>query len=278
MKREIIKIDREKCDGCGLCIPNCPEGALQIIDNKATLISDLYCDGLGACIGECPKGAIEIEEREAEPYREELVMKNIVQKGENVIKAHLKHLKEHGESELLKEALDYLEKNNIDIPEDSQKEKGGNMNKGFTCPGTAAREIKKENKKEEGTNIKENFSNLKQWPVQLHLINPEAPYLKNADMLISADCVPYAYGNFHNRFMKDKVVITLCPKLDKGIESYIEKLSHIFKTQNINSVTVLNMEVPCCSGTMRIVETALKDAKKFVIIKNYTVGINGKIK
>ncbi|TYB30713.1 MAG: 4Fe-4S dicluster domain-containing protein [Candidatus Mcinerneyibacterium aminivorans] len=275
MKREIVKIDREKCNGCGECIPNCPEGALQIIDGKATLVSDLYCDGLGACIGECPKNAITIEKREAEEYDEKKVMKNIVKKGENVIKAHLKHLKDHNEKKLYKEALNYLKEKDIENP---LKDTGSKKNVGkFVCPGAAQKTIEKSEDKKEKNRNTDLSSQLGQWPVQLHLLNPNASYLENADLLISADCVPYAYANFHQRFMKDKIVITLCPKLDKGIDLYIEKLKQIFKNKNISSVTVLNMEVPCCSNTLKIVEKALKKAGEIVIIKNYTITIKGEI-
>jgi len=277
MKREIVKIDRNKCNGCGECIPNCPEGALQIIDGKAVLVSDLYCDGLGACIGNCPKNAITIEKREAEEYDEKKVMENIIKHGENVIKAHLKHLKEHGENKLYKEAVEFLAKKNIENPLNEKRSKNSVNN--FVCPGSAHQKIETSNEKKEKQNNKNNGSKsqLKQWPVQLHLLNPNAGYLDNADLLISADCVPYTYANFHQRFMKDKIVITLCPKLDKGIDLYIEKLKKIFKEKNINSVTVLNMEVPCCKGILKIVEKALKLSGEFVIMKNYTITLKGEI-
>ncbi len=275
MKREVVKIDRESCNGCGKCIPNCPEGALKIIDGKATLVSDIYCDGLGACIGECPKNAITIEKRETDPYDEKKVMENIVQEGENVIKAHLKHLKEHNEKKLYKEALNYLEEKNIKNP---LKDKRGKKNiENFVCPGTAQKRIEKSEKNMKKNKNKDLISQLSQWPVQLHLLNPNAGYLDNADLLISADCVPYAYANFHNRFLKDKIAITLCPKLDRGLENYKKKLNHIFKNKNINSLTVLNMEVPCCKGILNIVERALKSSGEFVIIKNYTITLEGEI-
>ena len=213
MKREIIKIDKEKCTGCGKCIPACPEGALQLIDDKARLVSDLYCDGLGACIGDCPEDAITIEEREAEPYDEARVMENIVKQGKNTVIAHLRHLEDHGETEYLEEAKKFLNNKGIAIPE-YQKEQA--MNEQCGCPGSATKTIdSNKNNNDQQTNRKIE-SKLKNWPVQMHLINPNASYFQNADILLSADCVPFSYGDFHNIFVKDRVVITLCPKLDNS--------------------------------------------------------------
>jgi len=268
MKRQIIKINEEKCTGCGLCIPNCPEGALQIIDGKARLVSDLFCDGLGACIGNCPEGAILVEEREAEPYDENLVVENIVKAGTNTIKAHLKHLADHGQKEFLEQAVAFLMKRSLPIPkwEDSCSTGG--------CPGSTQKTI------EVKPLTKESFemsSQLRQWPVQLHLINPNAPYLDNADLLIAADCTPFAYANFHAKFIKNKVVINLCPKLDNGIDSYIEKLAVIFAQRNIKSITIVKMEVPCCGGVELIVRKALGKAGKLIFVKTITVSISGEL-
>lgn len=269
MKRDIIKINEEKCTGCGDCITGCPEGALQVIDGKARLISDLFCDGLGACIGNCPQGAIEVEQREAEPYDEVKVMENIVKAGPNVIKAHLQHLHEHCQDDILKEATDYLMNENIEIPDLEEKPLA------CSCPGTMTQDIsnKSENKSEA---ILLN-AELKNWPIQLQLLNPNAPYLKNADLLIAADCAPFAYPNFHQRFLKDKVLIILCPKLDKTIDQYVDKLAEIFKKQDINSISIVHMEVPCCGGIEIIVKRALEKAQKNIIIKDYTISINGEI-
>lgn len=272
MKRQIIEINEEKCNGCGLCIPGCPEGALQIIDGKARLVSDLFCDGLGACLGECPEGAIKTIEREAEAYDEKKVMEeNIIPKGANTIKAHLKHLKDHGETELFEQAIAILLKQGLPIPKIDEDvcPSGG-------CPGTAAHEIKRE--KTPGEKFQaEMKSELRQWPVQLHLINPNAPYLENADLLIAADCVPFAYANFHQRFVKGKIVINLCPKLDKDIDRYVKKLAEIFKNKNINSVTIVRMEVPCCGGTEWIIQKAMEKAGKLVMPRVNVVSINGEI-
>lgn len=271
MKRDVIKIDEEKCTGCGDCMIGCPEGALQVIDGKARLISDLFCDGLGACIGECPEGAIEIETREAEPYDEYKVMKNITKAGANVIKAHLQHLQEHGQTKYLNQALDYLKKNNIDVPEYEEEPPMA-----CGCPGSMAQDLDETRAKSQGD--AQIFSaELKNWPVQLQLLNPDAPYFKNADLLIAADCVPFAYANFHQRFLKDKVLIILCPKLDKVIDQYVDKLAQIFEKQDIKSISIVHMQVPCCSGIEVIVRRALEKACKNIIIKDYTISIAGEI-
>ncbi len=269
MKRDIIKINKEKCTGCGDCIPGCPEGALQVIDGKARLISDLFCDGLGACIGTCPQEAIEIEQREAVPYDEVNVMENIVKEGHNVIKAHLKHLDDHGQKDFLKQAIDFLIAKNIKIPDYESETVSG------SCPGSM--EIDLGEKPISGRDAPMYSGELRNWPVQLQLLNPNAPYLKNADLLIAADCAPFAYANFHQRFLKDKILIIFCPKLDKTIEQYVDKLTEIFKNQDIKSISIVHMEVPCCSGIEVIVKKALEKSQKNIIIKDYTISINGEI-
>ncbi|MCK5568992.1 MAG: 4Fe-4S binding protein, partial [Spirochaetes bacterium] len=206
MKREIITIDEEKCTGCELCIPNCPEGAIQIIDGKARLISDLFCDGLGACIGHCPEGAITIEKREAEPYDEKKVMENIIKQGENVIRAHLKHLKDHGEQQYLDEAIEVLKEKNVEVPpvESEQQIHSG-------CPGAKAMTFSADGESVETVGEKRR-SELTHWPVQLHLIPPMAPHFQGRDILLSADCVAYSVGDFHRDFLKGNAVTIACPK------------------------------------------------------------------
>ena len=271
MKRQIIEINEEKCNGCELCIPNCPEGALQIIDGKARLISDLFCDGLGACIGYCPEGAISTIEREAEPYEEGKVMENIIKAGPNTIKAHLKHLKDHNQIEYYEQAVNILKEKGIPVPGIEAEPPCSTAG----CPGTAFRAI--ERPEHQSAHPVQLQSELRQWPIQLHLLNPNAPYLENADLLISADCAPFAFANFHQRFMKDKIVITLCPKLDKDIDQYIEKLAEIFKTKNIKSITVTRMEVPCCGGIEFIIQKALEISGKNIMAKVNIISIQGNI-
>lgn len=295
MKRKIISINEEKCTGCGVCIPDCPEGALQLIDGKARLVSDLFCDGLGACIKTCPIGAMTTEEREAEPYDEYKVMENVVKGGLNVIKAHLVHLKEHAQDEFLAQAIDYLKKNNFEIPalQENELQKPpakqssasafsapASQDKSLPCgcPGTMQKDLRHEKKVDYNPIHPVNTqSELNNWPIQLKLMNPNAPYLKNADLLIAADCTAFAYANFHQKFIKNKVLIMLCPKLDSDLNVYVEKLAKIFETQEINSVTILHMEVPCCGGVEMIVKEALLQSGKNIIIKDYTVSLTGEL-
>lgn len=270
MKRNIIKINEEKCNGCGACIPDCPEGALQVIDGKARLISDLFCDGLGACIKACPQDAMTVEEREAEPYDEYKVMENIIKGGVNVIKAHLKHLKDHGENKLFEQAIDALKKADIEVPVLEDRLPCG-------CPGTMQKDLR-EKKPVVVENVEVTTSSeLNNWPIQLKLMNPNAPYLHNADLVISADCTAFSYPNFHAKFLKNKILIMLCPKLDADIDSYVEKLADIFEKQEIQSITIVHMEVPCCGGVEVIVKRALEKAQKYIMVKDYTISINGEL-
>lgn len=277
MKRQIIRIEEDKCNGCGQCVPGCPEGALQVIDDKVRLISDLFCDGLGACIGTCPQEAIIIEEREAEPYDERKVMANIVKQGSNTIRAHLLHLKDHNESAHLKTAVDFLKEQGIDVPDfapPAPPHAGGHGG----CPGAAMRDMRGTKPSQESQAGPASLqSQLRQWPLQLQLINPSAPYLQDADLLVAADCVPFAYANFHHRFLKDKTTVIFCPKLDQTLDHYVEKLTAIFQSNNIKSVSVIHMEVPCCTGTLYLTQKALEQAKKIIPIKDYTISIAGEI-
>ncbi|MFP4473840.1 MAG: ATP-binding protein [Candidatus Omnitrophota bacterium] len=243
MKRKIIKIDEEKCNGCGQCVPDCAEGALQIIDGKARLVKESLCDGLGACLGNCPTGALIIEEREAAGFDEEEV------------RQHLKQQKPAG-----------------DRPAD-QPQKTPRPHQG--CPGSMARVW--ENDKKEDVQAVQGGSALRQWPVQLKLLSPHAPYFKNADLLVATDCVPFSYVNFHERFLQDKVLVIFCPKLDSEIPAYIDKLAEIIRANHIQSISTVHMEVPCCTGTVKIVEEALKASGKNVVIKDDTVSIQGDI-
>lgn len=274
MKRTVIHIDEEKCTGCGLCLPNCPEGAIQIIDGKARLVSDLLCDGLGACLGHCPEGAITTEVREAEPYNEITVMANVVKQGPNVIKAHLKHLKDHDQEEFLQQALDYLKKEGISI-DWPEKIAPAPPIVHSGCPGSKMMSFsaKKESKDESGKRP----SQLRQWPVQLHLISPHASYFKNSDLLMAADCVAYALADFHKDYLKNKSLIIACPKLDSSREIYIDKIAALVEQANINSLTVMIMQVPCCMGFLQIAKQAVEKASRNIPIKIIVVDIQGEI-
>lgn len=270
MLREIIKIDEELCNGCGDCVPNCFEGALQVIDGKVRLISDLFCDGLGACIGHCPEGALTIEKREAEPYDEYTVMETIVKGGPNVIKAHLEHLKEHEEYEFLKQGLAYLREHGIPAPELENTSQASACG----CPGTQEMELEPENTETETVRIP---SKLKQWPIQLHLVPPTAPYFQNSHLLLTADCVPFAYPNYHTDFLDSKSLAIACPKLDTNQNIYLEKLIAMITQANIQSITVLIMQVPCCSGLYRLAQEAIQTSGRNIELHAKVIGVRGEI-
>ncbi len=299
MKREIIKIDDEKCNGCGLCIPNCHEGALQIIDGKARLVSELMCDGLGACIGHCPEGALEIEEREAEPYDEIKVIREMAVKGKNVVTAHLMHLSEHNETGYLKEALEYLRKNKNNIGfsvekviekvcNKSKEDEGsikngvsgsglreGNSNEHKGCPGSLSMSFGKTTSKADTGSVRPFPSALEQWPVQMHLINPAASHFKGSDMLLAADCTAFAAGDFHSLHLKSKSLAIACPKLDSNMDIYFEKLIDLIDKAKINTLTVMIMEVPCCGGLLQLARSAVQKASRKIPIKQVILGIRG---
>lgn len=293
MKREIIKIDEVKCNGCGLCIPACPEGALQIIDGKARLVSDLMCDGLGACLGECPEGAITIEEREAEPYNEKAVIKEIVKQGKNTVIAHLKHLIDHNEMGYFDDAAEYLNGISESLPfsvegvmdQIYQSDMAGNGCTSGHCPGSAIREFGIDIDKVEAagkqtatfavaTEIK---SELRQWPVQMHLINPAAPYFRDANVVLTADCAAFSVGNFHQKFLKGNTLAIACPKLDSGKEVYVEKLKTMIDESGINTLQVIIMEVPCCGGLFHIAQLAMQAATRKVPLKKTVVSLRGEV-
>jgi len=231
--RNIVKIDEQKCDGCGLCVNACAEGAIKIIDGKAKLVSEVYCDGLGACIGHCPQDAITIEKREATEFDEEAT------------KAHLARGKE------------------------------STVETDFVCPGMMAKELRKKGKSAESkeTNVP---SQLSHWPVQLKLVSPHAPYFADADLLLVADCVPFAMGDFHNKFLKDHSIAVGCPKLDNA-EFYIEKLAGILKANKLNSLTVIHMEVPCCFGLTQIARKAIASSGVKMAFKDVTIDLQGNV-
>ncbi len=231
MLRNIIKIDEDKCVGCGLCASACHEGAIGIIDGKAKLLRDDYCDGLGNCLPVCPTKAITFEQREAEGYNKEVAPKRLAAK-------HPEKL-------------------------------------ACGCPGTHSKTLERKEEKVTSENFAQINSQLNQWPVQIKLVPVNAPYFENANLLIAADCSAYAYGNFHNEFMKNKITLIGCPKLDEG--DYSEKLTEILKHNNVKSVTVVRMEVPCCGGLEHAVISALKNCGKMVQWQVVTISTDGKI-
>jgi ferredoxin len=294
MVREMVKIEEALCDGCGLCVPGCHEGALQIIDGKARLISDLMCDGLGACIGQCPQGAISIEKREAEPYDETRVMEIMVTKGRNTVVAHLKHLKDHNETGYLREGVKFLrdheEKLGFNFQEVIDEVHGtvqplhGHVHQhaqGGGCPGSRSMLIDRHDAGVAPVFIAETSttlpSELRQWPVQLHLINPQAPCYREADILIAADCTAFALGDFHRRFLKGRSLAIACPKLDTNMDVYINKITAMMDHARVNTITVMIMQVPCCGGLLQLVKQASAAAKRRVPVKLMVLSIEGEI-
>jgi ferredoxin len=248
------------------------------------------CDGLGACIGECPEGAIAIEKREAEPYNERKVIREIVKHGENTVIAHLKHLLDHNEMEYFEEAVEVLDNMIETLPFDLDKvldlvyeaDLSNNACSTHGCPGSAMREFtidmdQLENETETIAAPVEIKSELRQWPVQMHLVNPNAPYFRNADVVLAADCVAFSMGNFHQKYLKGNSLAIACPKLDQGKEIYVQKLQTMIDEGEINSLHVIVMEVPCCSGLMHIAQMALDGAKRKVPVKKTVIGIQGQV-
>ena len=237
MIRRIIEINEDKCNGCGLCAQACHEDAIGMVDGKAKLLRDDYCDGLGDCLPNCPTGAISFVEREAAAYDREAVEANMKKKAQLAAKEEKPVF--HG------------------------------------CPGTRMQTMnyKKEEAKE--TKNVEISSQLSQWPVQIKLVPVNAPYFKDANLLIAADCTAYAYANFHQEFMKNKITLIGCPKLDEG--DYSEKLTQIIKNNDIKSVAIVRMEVPCCGGLENAAKKAIQDSGKFLPWQVHTISIDGKI-
>ena len=277
MKRKIIKIDDSKCNGCGLCLPNCPEGAIQLIDKKARLVSDLFCDGLGACLGHCPEGAILIEEREAAAYDEARVMENILKQGESTTRARLEHLRNHKQESYLRQAVQFLREKGIRNPlEAANSAPASHLPIQGGCPGSRVMNFGSQ-VAAEGEAQGMRPSQLTQWPVQLHLISPQAPHFQGCDLLLAADCTAYALGDFHKDHLKGKALAIACPKLDGSLETYVEKLAALIDNAKINTLTVLIMQVPCCGGLLQLAQQAAAQAKRKVPIRGVVVGIQGGI-
>jgi len=250
MKRKIIKINEELCDGCGNCVSSCSEGALQIVDEKAKLVKEDFCDGFGDCIGGCPTGALVIEERESEPFDMEATKDYLLRtQGEGAVVKMEKAQKEHESKE------------QKPIP--------------CGCPGSLSQPIKRPDIST-GSNHQQIPPQLRNWPVQIHLLPLSAPYYQGADLLIAADCCAYAYAGFHNDFIKGHTVAIGCPKLD-NTDAYREKLSSILKEDDIQSLTVAYMEVPCCAGLVRLVDESVADSGKNIPVRKTKIGIKGNI-
>jgi len=258
--RNVIEIDQEKCDGCGLCILACAEGAIQLVNGKAVLISDKYCDGLGACLGDCPQDAITIIEREALDYNEKAV-ENHLRTNDPRPSVEKKLAQKSGILDSSRPVVTPLQ----------------SIHTGGVCPGSMSRSFDVPEKapasKEPGVSSSM-MSQLTNWPVQLMLAPTSAPYFENADLLIAADCVPFAYPNFHNDFLAGRTLLIACPKLDK-VDIYLDKLTEIFRRNEINSIGIAFMEVPCCNGLVQLARTALEQAGKNIPLNLTRLGVRG---
>jgi NAD-dependent dihydropyrimidine dehydrogenase PreA subunit len=250
MLRKIVRIDPDKCNGCGECVPSCAEGAIKIIDGKAVLAADNLCDGLGACLGECPLNAITVEEREADEFDEAAVEQHLAAQGRPA------PIQQHAPQQA--------------VPAHNHHAGGG-------CPGSQAMSFSRPEESPATAQNASRQSRLAQWPVQLHLVSTSAPYFQGADLLITADCVPVAYAGYHEDFLKGKAVVMGCPKLDDN-NFYTQKLTELFSKSDIKSVTVLKMEVPCCGGIAGATRQALSASGKQIPYREVTIGIQGQIK
>jgi len=264
IKRKIIEIDRDKCDGCGLCTDACAEGALVLDEeNKAVLAKEIYCDGMGACLDVCPTDALKIVERKSEEYDPQATYKHVLSTLGNQAAANVHGIDKNGVSEEKRERPPAP-----DFP--------------MGCPGSMAREIRGNQASSANNTVssagiaQSSASELSQWPIQLHLVSPYAPYFNESDLLIAADCTAFALGSFHNDLLKSKKLIIACPKLD-DTTGYVEKLAEILKNNTIYSLTVAIMTVPCCAGLYNIVERAVELSGTNMNIKKTVIGLDGEI-
>jgi Fe-S-cluster-containing hydrogenase component 2 len=232
--RNIVEIDEEKCDGCGLCVISCAEGALEIRDGKAKIIKEIYCDGLGACIGECPQGALEIVMKDSDPFDEEAT------------EEHVKSLRDEQPPKELE----------------------------IGCPGSKLIHFQPQAPAAAAQKVGGQTSELRNWPVQIHLLPVNAPFFNRAELLIAADCVPFAMGAFHQRLLHGKILAIGCPKLDDS-KFYVEKLGQIFANNDIKSITIGYMEVPCCAGLLHVVHKAIEASGKKIPVDTVKVSIRG---
>jgi NAD-dependent dihydropyrimidine dehydrogenase PreA subunit len=262
--RKIVQIDEAKCDGCGQCIPACAEGAIALVGGKARLSSDVLCDGLGACLGECPQGAITVIEREAADF------------DEGAVKVHLERLGRPAPEAPHAPPPAPARRPSLGVLADAPAPGGG-------CPGSRPLTLPRR-----GLPVAPSASGpalpgrgaesrLGQWPVQLHLVPVNAPYFRGADLLVAADCVPFAYPRFHEDFLDGKAVVVGCPKLD-DLEAYVEKLGRIFAANDVKSVTVVRMEVPCCGGISMATRRSLQAEGKDVPLRDVVIGVDGSVR
>jgi len=298
MKRNIVEINEDLCNGCKLCVTACHEGAIEMIDGKAKLVSDIYCDGLGDCLPACPTGAIEIIERSAVEYSQDAVDERLEAQKKALIKAENAKAEKIEAEKKVEKQVD--KKNELPVHDcgcggahDDMMKK---MNAGGGCPGSAAMKLNvvsngnvsnKVQAMAKASDVASRMSEdpekatlqskLSSWPVQLNLVNPQAEYLEGADLLIAADCTAFAHGNFHNDFIKGRVALIGCPKLDDN-EYYVEKIGMILKQNNIKSITVVRMEVPCCSGIITAAKQAMLNSGEIVQYNEVTIGLDGGIK
>ena len=276
MKRQVITIDEQTCTGCALCIPNCPEGAIQMIDGKARVVNLSLCDGLGACIGHCPEDAIRTETRDAEAYDETSVIEGILPLGANTLRAHLVHLRDHGQDDLLRQARDYLARAGVADPLSAPEPTQHHHHEG--CPGSRSQTLDPAGSAaaEQGAPA-DGPSALTHWPVQLHLLSPAAPHFRGRDLLLAADCTAFALGSFHRRLLEGKCLAIACPKLDQGQEIYQRKIQALVEEAGVNTITVATMEVPCCGGLVALVQRTLAACERKVPLKHVTVSIRGEV-
>jgi NAD-dependent dihydropyrimidine dehydrogenase PreA subunit len=259
MLRKIVLIDEAKCDGCGECVPACAEGAIAMVGGKARLASDVLCDGLGACLGECPRGAITVVEREAEAFDEDAVKRNLLSMGARAPEPPKPPVPARPRLSIVANAL---------------------PSSGGGCPGSRPMTIPRR-----GLGVVPSGpgpapageSRLAQWPVQLHLVPVTAPFFQGADLLVAADCVPFAYPRFHDELLAGRALVVGCPKLD-DLPSYVEKLGRIFSANELRSVTVVRMEVPCCGGISMAARQALEGSGKRIPFRDVVIGVDGAIR
>jgi Pyruvate/2-oxoacid:ferredoxin oxidoreductase delta subunit len=258
VKRQIIFIDEERCDGCGFCVPSCAEGALRIVNGKARLVKESYCDGLGACLGECPQGALSMLEMESDEYDEVEVLAHLGQIDPLLAQTHAAHSRSHMPSSIPLHAV-----GDLPVP--------GSPWGALACPSIRVSRWEEE---EPAPALERQRSQLHQWPVQLHLLPAKAPFFENADLVLVADCVPFAYANFHEDFLRGHVIAVGCPKLDDA-RAYVDKVTQILLQSNIRSLKVAYMEVPCCRGLVQIAQQALANSGRQIPFESVMITVAG---